>query len=110
MFWVLVANSMRGDCVGVGALTCVYLCVCVCVCVCKCVCLYSSSLYKLLTLNFLVAVVNTLNTKTHSSKEIAEFCFKNAGVKSICYCKQRMKSKLSLSSECVETKLCKPCT
>ena len=55
-------------------------------------------------------MVITLNTKTHSSKEIAEFPFQNADVKSICYCKQRMKSKLSLSSECVETKFCKPCT
>ena len=63
-----------------------------------------------LTLNVLVAVVNSLNTKTHSSKEIIEFCFKNADVKSICHCKQRMKGTLSLSSECVETKLCKPCT
>ena len=43
-----------------------------------------------LTLHFLVAVMNTLNTKTHSSKEIAEFSFENADVKSICYCKQRM--------------------
>ena len=59
---------------------------------------------------FLVAVVNTLSTKTHSFKEIAEFSFENADVKSICYCKQRMKRKLSLSSECVKTKLCKPCT
>ena len=57
-----------------------------------------------------MAVVKTINTKTHSSKEIAEFSFKNADDKNICYCKQRMKSKLSLSSECVETKLCKPCT
>ena len=31
-----------------------------------------------------MAVVNTLITKTQSSKEIAEFCFKNAHVKSIC--------------------------
>ena len=54
-----------------------------------------------LTLNFLVAVVNTLNTKTHSSKEIAEFFFENVDVKSDCCCKQKMKSKLSLSSECV---------
>ena len=54
--------------------------------------------------------MNTLNTKTHSSKEIAEFSFENADVKSICYCNQRMKSKLSLSSECVRTKPCKPCT
>ena len=65
---------------------------------------------KVLTMNFLVAVVNSLNTKTHSSKEMTEFCFKNADVKSICYCRQRMKTKLSLSSECMETKLCKPCT
>ena len=63
----------------------------------------------ILTLNFLVAVVNTINTKTHSSTEIVEFSFENADAKSICYCK-RMKSKLSLSSQCVETKLCKPCT
>ena len=62
-----------------------------------------------LTLNFLVAVVNTLNTKTHSSKQKAEFSFENADVKCICYCKQRMKSKLSYSSECVETNLCKLC-
>ena len=57
-----------------------------------------------------MAVANSLNTKTHSSKEMTEFSFKNADLKSICQCKQRMKSKLSLSSECVETKLCKPCT
>ena len=63
-----------------------------------------------LTLNFLVAVLNTLNTNTHSSKEKAEFSFENADVKSICYCKQWSKSKLSLSSRCVATKLCKPCT
>ena len=63
-----------------------------------------------LTLNFLVAVVNSLNTKTHSSKEMAEFCFEIADDKSMWYCKQRMKGTLSLSSECVETKLCKPCT
>ena len=48
-----------------------------------------------LTLNVLVAVVNSLSTKTHSSKEVSEFCFGNADVKSICYCKQRVKSKLS---------------
>ena len=42
--------------------------------------------------NFLVAVVNMLN----SSKEISEFSLENADVESICYCKQRMKSKLSL--------------
>ena len=47
---------------------------------------------KALTLNFQVAVVNTLN----SSKEITELSFENADAKSICYCKQRMKSKLSL--------------
>ena len=52
--------------------------------------------------NFLVAVVNTLNTKTHSSKEMAEFSCENEDVKSIPYCKQEMKSKLSLSSDCVE--------
>ena len=43
----------------------------------------------------------------NSCKEMAEFCFKNAQVKSISYCKQRMKSKLLLSSECAKTKLCK---
>ena len=31
-------------------------------------------------------------------------------LKSICYCKQWTKSNLSLSSEYVATKLCKPCT
>ena len=49
-------------------------------------------LSQLLTLNFLVAVVNMLN----SSKEMSELSFENADVNSICYCKQRMKSKLSL--------------
>ena len=62
------------------------------------------------TLNFPLTVVNTLNTKTHSSKEMTEFSFENADDKSIRYCKQRMKSALPLSSDCVETKLCKPCT
>ena len=38
---------------------------------------------RILTLNFLMAVVNTLNTKTHTSKEMAEFSFENAYVKSI---------------------------
>ena len=52
--------------------------------------------------------MNTLNTETHSSKEIAEFSFEDADIKSIFYCKERIKSKLSLSSECVKTKLCKP--
>ena len=41
---------------------------------------------------------------------MTEFCFKNAAVKSLCHCKQRVKSTLLLSSERVETKLCKPCT
>ena len=63
-----------------------------------------------MNLNFLVAVVNTLNTQTHPCKEMAGFCFENAQVKSISYCKQRMKSKLSRSSECDETKVCKPYT
>ena len=71
---------------------------------------FTSKYQPILTLNFLVAVVNTVNTKTHSSKEMAEFFFENADVKSICYFKQKTKSTLSLSSECVETKLCKPCT
>ena len=31
-----------------------------------------------LTLDILVSVVNSFNTKTHSSKEITEFCFGNA--------------------------------
>ena len=60
----------------------------------------------ILTLNFLVAVVNTLN----SSKEISKLSFENADVKSICHCKQRIRRKLSFSSECMETKLCKLCT
>ena len=64
----------------------------------------------LLPLNFLVTAVNSLNTKTYSSKEMTKFSFENADVKSICYCKQGMKSNQSLSSECVETELCKPCT
>ena len=63
-----------------------------------------------LTLNFLVAVLNTLNTKTHSSKEMADLSSENADVESICYCEQRMKSTPSLTSECVKTKLCKLCT
>ena len=49
-------------------------------------------------------------TETHFSKEIAEISFENADVKSICYCKEWIESKLSHSSECVEVKLCKPCT
>ena len=36
------------------------------------------SICFVLTLNFLVAMVNTLNTKTHSSAEVAEFSFENA--------------------------------
>ena len=43
--------------------------------------------FAILTLNFLVAVVNILNTKTHSPKEMAEFSCENADIKSICYCK-----------------------
>ena len=54
--------------------------------------------------------MNTVNTKTHSLKEMTEFSVENADIKSLCYCKQRTKSTLSLSSECVETKLCRPCT
>ena len=54
--------------------------------------------------------MNSLNTKTHSSTEMTEFCFEHEDVKSICYCKQRMKGTLSLSSVCVEMKLCKLCT
>ena len=54
--------------------------------------------------------MNSLNTMTHSSGEMAEFRFENAAATSICDCKQRMKSTPSLSSECVEMKLCKPCT
>ena len=46
--------------------------------------------------------MNTLNTKTHSSKEMAESSFENADVKSIGYCKEGMKSKLSFSSQCIE--------
>ena len=70
-------------------------------------CFFSTNLC-ILILVFLVTVVNTLNTKIHCSKEIAEFSFENADVKSSCCCKQRMKSKLSLL-ECVKTKFCKPC-
>ena len=44
-----------------------------------------------LALSFLVAMVNSINTKALSSKEMAEFCFENVNVKCICYCKQRMK-------------------
>ena len=71
---------------------------------------FSLHTHSSLTLNFLEAVVNTVNTHTNSSKEMAEFSFENADIKSICCCKQRMKSKLSVSSEGVETKLCKPYT
>ena len=63
-----------------------------------------------LTLDFLVAVVNTVNIQTHPCKDMDEFCFENAHAKIISYCKRRLKSRLSLSSECVETKLCKLCT
>ena len=63
-----------------------------------------------LTLNFLVVAVSTLDIQTHSSKEAAEFSFGNAEDKSTCCYKQRTKSKLSFSAECVETKLCKPRT
>ena len=38
----------------------------------------------LLSLNLLVAEVNTSNSKTHSSKEIVEFSFEYEDVKSIC--------------------------
>ena len=44
-----------------------------------------------LALHFLVAVVNSFSTKTHSSKETTELCFKYADVKSICCCKERVK-------------------
>ena len=57
--------------------------------------------------DFLVAMVSSTDTEALSSKEMAEFCFENANVKSICYCKQRMKSTLPLSSECVKVKHCK---
>ena len=64
----------------------------------------------ILTLNFLVAVVNTLNNKTHCTKEMAEFSFEKQMLKAFVECKQRLKSKLSLFPECVLTKLCEPCT
>ena len=54
--------------------------------------------------------MNTTDTKTHFSKETAEFSFENADVESICYYKQRMNTKLPLLSQCIKTKLCKPCT
>ena len=73
-------------------------------------CSHRQNLQHTLTLNFLVEVVNTINTKTHSSNEMAEFCFENADAKSICYSKQRVKNKLSHSSKCVKMKLCKLCT
>ena len=52
----------------------------------------------------------SLNAKTHSSREMTESCFENADDKGVCYFKQRVTSMLSLSSECVKMKLCKPCT
>ena len=52
----------------------------------------SFSIPLFLAVDFLVAVVNTLN----SSKEISELFFENADVERICYCNQRMRSKLSL--------------
>ena len=63
-----------------------------------------------LTLNFMVAVVNSLNTKAHSSKEMTEFCFENADVKSIFHRTQMVKNTLSLSSECMEMKIYKLCS
>ena len=71
---------------------------------------WGPKLSVILTLHFLMAAVDTLNTKTHSSTEMAQFSFECADVKNISYSKQRVKSKLSQSSECVQTKLCKPCT
>ena len=47
-----------------------------------------------------MAVVNTLHTKTHSSKEIAEFSFENADIKSICYCKEDEKQTVTLFGMC----------
>ena len=41
-----------------------------------------------LTLNFLVAMVNSLNTKTHSSEEMTEFCFEKADVKAFAIAKR----------------------
>ena len=60
-----------------------------------------------IALNFLVAVVNSFNTKTHSSKEMTEFCFENAHDKSICCCKERVKSTLSLFSRMCRTEALK---
>ena len=58
-----------------------------------------------------MAVVNALNTTPHSSKEIAEFSFEMQMLEAFVIAnRERVKSKLSLSSECVETKLCKLCT
>ena len=39
----------------------------------------------MLTLNFLVAVVNTLSTETHPSKNIAEFFSKMRMLKAVVY-------------------------
>ena len=54
--------------------------------------------------------LNSLSKMQMRAREVAEFSFENADVRSICHCKQKMKSKLELSSECDETKLCKPGT
>ena len=47
-----------------------------------------------------MAVMDTSNTKTHSSKEMAEFSFNNADVKSICYCKQDEKQTVTFFRMC----------
>ena len=55
--------------------------------------------------------MNTFNTKTHSSKDIATFSFTKADVKSICYRKtDDEKQTVTFFLNYVETKLCKPCT
>ena len=54
--------------------------------------------------------MNSVNTKTHSAKDMVQISSKMQMLKAFVVAKQRTKSKLLLFSECVETKLCKPCT
>ena len=67
-----------------------------------------------LTLNRLVLLVKLLNSTTHSlvrtEQKMAEFCSEIPNVKSkLSWFRQRMKSKLSLASDCVEAKHCQLC-
>ena len=47
-----------------------------------------------------------INTKTHSSKEMTEFCFENADGKSICYCKHNEKQTVTFFRMCGNEALC----